>query len=542
MKNRETFNLFNVAIYIRLSKEEGDKEESYSVGNQRNLLIDYIAKKDNFILYDIYVDDGYTGTNFNRPGFQRMISDIESRKVNCVIVKDLSRFGRDYIDTGRYLERIFPELEVRFISVTDNIDSANRSYDMLLPIKNIFNEQYARDISNKIQATVKTKQSAGEFIGSFTSYGYKKSPLNKNKLIIDEYAADVVRRIFFLFIQGYGKQKIAKLLNEDGILCPSEYKKVCGENYKNCNRLKSTSYWTYSTINSILHNEMYIGNMVQGTKHQRMRSRQKKVAKENWIIVENTHEPVIDKETWKKAQILLNTRTRELDLETNKNIFAGFVKCGDCGRAMAKNMWKLADGTKVYTMACGTYKRIGKEYCTPHSLQMKVLEQIVLNDLKAIVKSIDDLNAVIKASDFSSIKAKKLTDTEILKLKKELEHVRKVKKTIYEDYKEELISKEEYLSYREDYLKKDALYSKQIEVLEKRKTENTHETLFDSPWLKRLLEIKDIEYLDRTIVVEMIHEIKIYENHKIKIVYNFSEELNHLFAKVYDAGILQNVI
>lgn len=169
-------NLFNVAIYIRLSREDGDKEESDSVGNQRKLLTEYVNKHDDFILYDVYIDDGFTGTNFNRPDFHRMIADIEDNKVNCVVVKDLSRFGRDYIDTGRYLERIFPELNVRFISVTDNIDSMKQAYDMLLPIKNIFNEQYARDISNKIQATVKSKQKAGEFIGAFTSYGYKKSP------------------------------------------------------------------------------------------------------------------------------------------------------------------------------------------------------------------------------------------------------------------------------------------------------------------------------------------------------------------------------
>ena len=357
---KKVLRLFNVAVYIRLSREDGDKEESDSVGNQRKLLAGYMNKQDDFILYDVYIDDGFTGTNFNRPAFKRMLKDIKAGKVNCVIVKDLSRFGRDYIDTGRYLERDFPEMGVRFISVTDSIDSMKQAYDMLLPIKNIFNEQYARDISKKVQTAVKTKQEAGEFIGAFTSYGYKKSPVDKNKLVIDEYSADVVRKIFSLYIQGYGKQKIAKLLNEEGILCPSEYKRAMGLNYHNPNRLESTTYWSYSTINSILHREMYVGNMVQGTKHQRMRSKQKKMAKEDWIIVEDTHEPIIDKETWEKAQSLLHKRTRELDLETNKNIFAGFVKCGDCGRAMAKNMWRRADGSKTYSLYCGTYKRNGK--------------------------------------------------------------------------------------------------------------------------------------------------------------------------------------
>ena len=261
--------LFYTAVYIRLSREDGDKEESDSVGNQRKLLTEYVSKMENLIIYDVYVDDGYTGTNYNRPGFKRMIADIEERKVNCVVVKDLSRFGRDYIDTGRYLERVFPELGVRFISLSDGIDSIRQTYDMLLPLKNIFNEQYARDISKKVRATVKSKQKAGEFIGSFTSYGYKKSPADKNKLVIDEYAAEVVRKVFRLYVGGMGKLSIAKLLNAEGILCPSEYKMANGLNYKNGNRLESTSYWTYSTINIMLKNEMYRGNMVQGKKHQR---------------------------------------------------------------------------------------------------------------------------------------------------------------------------------------------------------------------------------------------------------------------------------
>ena len=533
MKLQKVLNLFNVAIYIRLSREDGDKEESDSVGNQRKLLTEYVAKKDDFILYDVYVDDGYSGTNFNRPSFQRMIADIEDGKVNCVVVKDLSRFGRDYIDTGRYLERYFPELGVRFISVTDSIDSMKQAYDMLLPIKNIFNEQYARDISKKIQATVKSKQKAGEFIGAFTSYGYKKSPVDKNKLVIDDYAADVVRRIFSLYIQGYGKQRIAKLLNAEGILCPAEYKKVNGENYKNCNRLESTTYWSYSTINSILHREMYVGNMVQGTKHQRMRSKQKKMPKEEWIIVENTHEPIIDKATWEKAQSLLQKRTRELDLETNKNIFAGFVKCGDCGRAMTKNMWRRADGSKTYSLYCGTYKRNGKQYCTPHTLPMAVLEDIVLGDLKAIVDSVDNLKELVQSQSFTASKVKRIAATELSKIKAELERVKRLKKSIYEDYREELISKEEFLSYREDYLKKEELYSKQIEALEEKKKDNVTEDVFETPWLKRLLELKDIETLDRDIVVEMISEIKVYENRKIKITYNFGNELEHLFSSVY---------
>ncbi len=404
---------------------------------------------------------------------------------------------------------------------------------MLLPIKNIFNEQYARDISNKIQATVKSKQKAGEFIGAFTSYGYKKSPANKNKLVIDEYASEVVKRVFTMYAQGVGKQSIAKILNAEGILCPSEYKKLNGENYKNCNRLEKTSYWTYSTIKVMLQNELYIGNMVQGKKHQRMRSKQRPVEKENWIRVENTHEPIIDRQLWDKVQKLLTKKHRDIDLETNKNIFAGFIKCGDCGRAMMKNFWRRADGSKSYSFYCGTYKRSGKDYCTPHTLPFQVLNDIVLGDLKQIIRNVENLQELVKSQSFTATKIRKSTDIELTKLKAELERVKKLKKSIYEDYKDELISKEEFLSYREDYQQKETLYSKQIETLEEKKKESVTEDVFETPWLRRLLELKDIEELDRDIIVEMIDQITVYENRKLKISYNFGNELEHLFSSVY---------
>ena len=532
MMDMKIQSMFNVAVYIRLSREDGDKEESDSVANQRKLLTDYILKQDDSVLYDMYIDDGYTGTDFNRPGFRRMIRDIEDGKVNCVVVKDLSRFGRDYIDTGRYLERYFPEKGVRFISLSDNIDSMKQAYDMLLPIKNIFNEQYARDISKKVQTSVKTRQKAGEFIGSFPSYGYRKSAVDKNKLVIDEYAAAVVRRIFSLYLQGYGKKKIAGILNEEGILCPSEYKRISGENYRNGHRLKSTVYWSYSTINSILHKEIYVGNMVQGTKHQLMRSRQRKVPKEDWIIVEHTHEPIIDQETWEKAQALLMKRTRELNPKKNQDIFAGFIKCGDCGRAMAKNTWQRADASKAYVLYCGTYRRNGKEYCTPHSTPVAVLEEIILSDLKIIIQSLDDLRGLLKPLSLAVFKDREMNDKECVRAESELERIKKLKKGLYEDYRDFLISKEEFLSYRQDYQQKEEICFKELEMLESRKRGHVPENIFEEPWLKRFLDLKEIEELDREIVVEMIGGIEIYENHRIKIIYNFDSKGDLEYQKI----------
>ena len=519
--------LFNVAEYIRLSREDGDKAESDSIGNQRKLIADYLKGKDDFVLYDTYVDDGFTGTNFKRPAFMRMIEDIEAGNVNCVIVKDLSRFGRDYIDTGKYLERYFPDRDVRFISITDNIDSMKQAYDMLLPIKNIFNEQYARDISKKVHSSMRTKQKAGEFIGAFASYGYKKSPTNKNKLVIDEYAAGVVRRIFRMYISGCGKNSIAVILNKEGIVCPSEYKKLSGENYRNSHKLESTSYWTYSTVNRLLQNEMYVGNMVQGRKTQRMRGKQRTTEKEDWIIVKGTHEAIIDEDTWIKAQDLLKRRTRNLNLNNNMTIFAGYLKCGDCGRSLVR---------KNINYYCGTYVRSGRQYCTPHPMPHSVLERIIFDDLTTIIQSVDDLKKVVSETCAAEGTARHVADNEREKLNAELEKVRKLKKAIYQDFREELISKEEYVTYRQDYLKKEEQLEKQLKCLEEQPELQADFDIFKIPWINRLITHSSVETLDRGIVVEMLQEIKVYENYKIEITYNFSEELAALFKSQIQQG------
>lgn len=494
-----------------------------------------LARRSKTLIFLYFQKLRYLTSAFDRPEFQRMISDVETGKINCVIVKDLSRFGRDYIDTGRYLERIFPDLGIRFIAITDAIDSFKQAYDMLLPIKNIFNEQYARDISRKIHASVGAKQRSGQFIGSFACYGYKKSPENKNQLIIDEYAANVVRRIFDLFVQGYGKQEIAKLLNKEGILSPSEYKKTNGAKYQNKKRLDSTTYWSYTTINCILRHEVYIGNMVQGTKRQRMRGKQKALPRKEWIIVKSTHEAIIDKNTWEKTQILLQKRSKRMNFEqpnVGVNVFAGFLKCGDCGRAMIKHVWRLADGSKAFTLNCGTYRRYGRQYCSAHTISLKVLEDIVLQDLKTIVQSVDDLQGMVQQHKKTMIKKDSFVRKEISRITDELSRVSHLKKSVYEDYKDGLIMKEEFLSYRKEYLEREELYTQQLKVL-KEKDQDSTDDILSNPWIKRLLEMKDIEKLDREIVVEMIKEIQIFENHRIVIQYNFGDELAHLFSSVY---------
>lgn len=506
--------LYQAAAYIRLSKEDGDKTESDSIANQKKLITDYLKVQTDCTLHDIYVDDGFSGTTFSRPGFERMIADIETGKINCVVVKDLSRFGRDYIETGKYLERYFPDHTVRFIAITDHIDSAKCAYDMLLPIKNIFNEQYARDISCKIHASITAKQKSGDFIGAFASYGYRKSPVDKNKLVIDPPAADVVRKIFTLYLEGCGKVRIAAILNNKGIPCPSEYKKLNGEHYRNSNRLESTSYWTYSTINRILHNEMYLGNMVQGKKSQQMRKKAKRKKQSDWMIVPGTHEAIIDQSTWEKVQDLLHRKTRNLDFNSEQNIYAGFLKCGDCGRALVKK------GTNYY---CGTYVRSGRQYCSPHRISRQALENILSQDLRTVIQSMDNLKDIVitqKSTD-AATPGKYDLKNEKEKLQTELDKLRKLQKKVYEDYLENIISKEECVTYRQNYAQKEELLSKQLICLNQNTDTQTMDIL-EIPWIKHLLEFGEVEKLDRDIIVTMLHEIRVYENRTIRITYNFS--------------------
>lgn len=511
---------WNVAQYMRLSREDGDKLESDSIINQRQMLSNYIVSKPDLAGKLEYVDDGYTGTNFSRPAFQRMIADIEAGEINCVLVKDLSRFGRDYIDVGRYLERWFPEHGVRFIAINDNIDSEKGPYDMLLPVKNVFNEQYARDISRKVKSAFQTKQQRGEFIGAFSAYGYHKDQENHNKLVVDTCAAQVVKRIFDLFEGGMGKVKIAKLLNGEGVPCPSEYKRLNGERYNNGRRIRSTTYWTYSTIHRMLKNQMYAGHMEQGrSPRQTLHGKAKQLDRSQWTVVEDTHEAIIEPEQWQRVQALLQKDTRAMNFEQNVSPFAGFLRCGDCGRAMSKTNHP---GGIYY--CCGSYKRYGPTVCTRHGISQRELETIVLDDLNSIIGAVEGLRDIIKDATKRPEKRRNL-QAERERYKGGLERIYRLKKTSYEDFREGLISREDYLKYKADYEKQEAQLNIQLEQLQEPEEE---ENVLHKPWVENLLKHGKLTELDRATMAEMVKQILIFEDGRIEITYTFSDDLGIL--------------
>ena len=379
---------YHAALYIRLSKEdekEGEREgPSQSVQNQESLLREFVQQHC-LSVYDTYVDDSWSGTNFDRPDFQRMIADIEAKKVNMVITKDLSRLGRDYIMTGHYMERYSPEHRVRYISLLDGIDTGvDSTANDITPFRAIMNDMYAKDISKKIKSVKRDKQRKGQFIGGKPVYGYKMHPTEKNKIVIDEEVAPVVRRIFALALSGMSCRKIATMLNEEGVPTPAAY---CG--WKVGNPGPYTGLWSSERISETLKNETYIGNMVQG-RSVKISYKSKKCLKQdpaNWVVVEGTHEPLVDAETFHKVQMLVNSR-RHTRSRTYDFLLKGLIFCHECGYPLAVINRKNTKGEDVLYFVCRTYQRFTKAgVCTCHSIKEKTVTDAVTAKVREVCEA-----------------------------------------------------------------------------------------------------------------------------------------------------------
>lgn len=499
-------NKLKIAIYLRLSKDDGDKAESDSIFSQRSIIKMYINK--NFENADIvgeYIDDGFTGTNFNRPQFIQMIEDIDKGNINCVIVKDLSRLGRDYIGVGQYLEKYFPLKDVRFIAVNDGYDTYELSGndEFIMPIKNIFNAQYSKDISRKVKSSFRALQNEGKFVGAFASYGYKKDEKDKHKLIIDEPAAEVVRMIYSMYVSGIGKITIARKLNDMKIPCPSEYKRLNGLNYTNGAKINLTKYWTYSTVNSILKNEMYIGNMIQNkTIRKTVRGKAMKNSRENWTRVEHTHEAIIEISEWNNVQELLKRNTRQLDFEENVGLFAGYLFCGDCGRAMSKIKSPCKNNNTIIQYICGSYKRYGSNICTRHAVKVEVLQQLLIGKINEQLEKADKISINIERTQ------KVKNDYKAYEIA--LNRIYNIKKSLYEDYRNDIITIEEYRTYKDDYLREEEMIEGQIKALQQCDVQEEDVNL----WIKKLEKYRKVDSLDREIIAEILDKIVVRETDK----------------------------
>ena len=529
-------DMYDAALYLRLSRDDiedgGAKIESDSIANQRELLRSFVKSQPDIQIFDIYVDDGYSGGNFDRPEFKRMTKDIESGKVNCVIVKDLSRFGREYIEAGRWIEKIYPALNVRFISVTDQFDSNTADFSeksFVVPVKNFLNESYCRDISGKVRSHQKIKREKGEFIGAFAPYGYCKDSENKNCLVVDAEAADVVRKIFAWKMEGFSLGAIAEKLNEWHVLSPKAYKKTNGENYNSGFVGTDTPKWSAVQIKRILTNEVYIGNLVQG-KQERISYKVKKRLNKpetEWTRVKGTHPAIIKQSEFEVVQKLLQYDGRESKTAEHASFFSGFVFCGDCGTPVIRRVNRYKDRKKAFYI-CQTKNKGGA--CTRHSVSEEVLKKIVLKEIQTYTALFVDYERIMDELSKMKIDYEQVVhyDMQIAKLQSEYSRYYGLRASLYDDLKEGLLSKEEFDEFRESYGKKCEELNRRIEKqkeLVKQMFENGVSAAVQLEDWKKSLEIKE---LDRILLALTVDKIYVYENKRLEIHLRYEDMIEKL--------------
>lgn len=532
MKNEN--NKWKAGLYIRLSKEDGDKGESYSVTSQREILNEYIKQHSDIELFDYYIDDGWSGTNFNRPSFQRMMQDVYDGKVNCVIVKDLSRFGRNYTDAGNYIDNVFVRLNVRFIALNNGVDSVSNTMNaatkcITVGVQNVINESVAATTSVNVRGTLNVSRKQGKFIGAFACYGYLKDPDDRHKLIIDEEVAPVVRQVYKWFIDGKSVIGIAKELNTLGIPNPSTYKKLKGMNYKH-NSVNNDGLWCQTTVRRMLTNEMYIGNMVQGKnttisyKIKQCRS----VPKSDWIIVENTHEPIIDRESFDKVQSLFNRNIRTAPTKTEVELFSGFVKCANCNRAMSKKMNKHSYGLYRY-YRCVTTNKMDSNACSHHSIRIDMLEKAVLGAIQTMVDTAIELDDVLdKINEKADNRGESLAKRSMEKLIAEREQIKAMMLDLYPDWKSGAITKEEYLTLKENMSEKVIKLDERISEFEKMLDSDNQNQIAENDFINSLKKYGKIDKLTRPILTELVDSILVHTKEKITINFKFQDAYEQL--------------
>lgn len=528
---------YEAGIYIRISKEDGEKlgEESNSIGNQRSYIRSFLKEREDIHIYKEYVDDGCTGVSFDRPSMKQLLEDVKNKKVNCIIVKDLSRFGRNYIETGRYIEQIFPFLGVRFLSINDGYDSETLSHsdNIMIPFKNLMNDMYSRDISMKRRSQIEARYQQGDFIGAFPVYGYFRSHKDKHKLEIDPYAAAAVRDIFKWKIEGLSSQKIADRLNQQGVLSPYEYKRALGWAYSTSFKLGAVSMWSPQSVGRILRNQKYIGDMVQGMEwipnYKRKKRAQK--PKSHWVIVENTHEAIISKEDFYLVQRLLQEDTRTAPKKEELYALSGLLKCGNCKKSMIRKPVQSGNSVYVYYV-CRTHKN-NKGLCKMGSmvneeplkrcvLQMLQMQMAVLGEAKEWLPYIDGLP--LKKNQVPKVEER------LTKKQEEFKYYQRLLIELEKDHKSGILTWENYNFLKNSYEKRMKEIHNSIPVLE-RNLENLVRTSGEqSDGLHDFIQNANIHELNRAAAALFIEEIVVKGKNKIQIRFSFQWE----YKKVWE--------
>jgi DNA invertase Pin-like site-specific DNA recombinase len=526
----------NVAdLYLRISKEDGDKEESDSIGNQRLLIEDFLKSMPDITVHKIRIDDGYSGVDFIRPAFIEMMEDIKAGIVNCVIVKDFSRFGRNYIETGRYIQVLFPRTGVRFIAVNDAYDSAKvQGYanNIIVPFKNIVNDAYLADISIKVRSHLEIKRKNGDFVGAFAMYGYTKivDENKKKRLVIDEFAADVVRDIFKWKVEGLSAESIAEKLNASGVLSPLEYKRFLGMKFTSNFKINTTAKWTAKAVFRILENAVYTGVLEQGkrTKPNYKVRALSDVPKEKWICREDSHDAIIDRSLFDTVQGLLKQDTRAARKGGGVYPLSGVIICGDCGAAMVRKT--NTKGEKIYPYYVCSKHRADTSVCSTHIISFSECETAVLVALRSHTSAILDIEKVLVCAEkmaYLQDNVRKLT----ARLEAKQDEIKKYKGfrlSLHESFREGVIPKEDFISFKASYDEKisDAETAAQalkedIERLTAGETENLD-------WIDRFKAFAAADTLERRSVAELVESVRVFEDSRIEITFRYQNEYERI--------------
>jgi len=518
---------YKAAAYIRLSYTDDRSSESDSVANQRKLIENFVERNPDIEVVSEKIDDGYSGIIFDRPAFKEMMQDITDGSINCVIVKDLSRLGREYIETGRYLRRVFPAYGVRFIAITDSIDTAHDSGDDLtVSVKNIMNEAYCRDISIKTRTSLDVKRRNGDFVGAFPMYGYMKSEDNKNLLVPDPYASRVVRDIFRMRLEGASASKIASELNRLGILSPLAYKKNNGLPYaKRGYADKADCKWSATTIIRILQDETYTGTLVQGkqgTPHYKIKQMEQRPASE-WVRIPDAHEALIARQDFELVQRIKGLDTRTSPNEDTVYLFSGILICGCCGSRMTRKT-NRANGKEYHYYYCPTGKKKGCAH--PVMLKESSLIDCVRDSLKAYIGNIASLEALLSGIDQTSINqalAKEYSD-HITDNERRLEQVLEFKSRLYESLVGGMLTKEEYASYKAKYTKQAEDIRESVRVLKEKLTEVLENRSERNRWISQFTQFSTLETLDRRALIHMVQSIRVRGKKELDITFTHEDE------------------
>lgn len=521
---KATATIYQAALYMRLSKDDDGVNESASIGTQRKMLRSY-ARENGFTVWDEFIDDGYSGTNFDRPNFLRMIAAIEAGDVNMVITKDLSRLGREYIATGQYVELYFPEHGVRYIAVNDGYDSASPCND-IAPFKNVINEMYARDTSKKIRSALTTKMAEGSFIGSFAPYGYRKDPADKNHLLMDEKTAPVVQELFRMAECGHRPSDIAQALNQRSVATPADYR---GDQrpYLDINCCSQRKMWTSATVCKMLRNVVYLGHMAQG-KTTKVSFKSHMVLandREDWFVVHNTHQPLVSQATFDSVRQRSVSR-RNAPTGTFQNVFSGIAKCMDCGRNMSST------GTRkkgcVANLVCGGYKLYGSKVCSNHFIDYETLYNTVLGELqKQVCITSTQRQDMLDALTMAERRAHTAAHKNLAALERRAQSLDKIVQQLYEDHVGGKVSDARFAKLLAAYeVEQTSIWGK-IEGL----TPATEDQALPLQFYKSMDEIANLQTLTTQVLHKLIDHIEIgqgssdasgHKHQAVRIFFRFS--------------------